>query len=261
MGSDAVYSMFGQNTRELEWFVKAGMTPEQALATATTIGAELLGQEDRLGRVAPGFAADIVAIDGDPLANITRCRHGRALGDEGRRGRRRQALAWSIHAGSSAPSAIAALTYDEWMQSRTFGRTGWQVSEVGYGMWGMAGWTGSDDEESFASLDRAIELGCNFFDTAWAYGDGHSERLLGETLKRHPRQAALRRHQDPAEEPQVAGARRATRSTTSSPPTTSASTPRRACRTSACRRSTSSSSTSGTTSGRPTSAGSARVRR
>jgi aryl-alcohol dehydrogenase-like predicted oxidoreductase len=68
---------------------------------------------------------------------------------------------------------------------RTFGRLDWQVSEVGYGMWGMAGWTGSDDEESHRSLDRAIELGCNFFDTAWAYGDGHSERLLGETLRRH----------------------------------------------------------------------------
>jgi aryl-alcohol dehydrogenase-like predicted oxidoreductase len=53
-------------------------------------------------------------------------------------------------------------------------------------MWGMAGWTGSDDEESFASLNRAIELGCNFFDTAWAYGEGHSEQLLGATLKRHP---------------------------------------------------------------------------
>jgi len=71
------------------------------------------------------------------------------------------------------------------MQYREFGRVAWPVSEVGYGMWGMAGWTGSDDEESFAALDRAIELGCNFFDTAWAYGDGHSERLLGETLKRH----------------------------------------------------------------------------
>jgi len=72
------------------------------------------------------------------------------------------------------------------MRNRTFGRLGWQVSEIGYGMWGMAGWTGSDDEESRASLDRAIELGCNFFDTAWAYGEGHSERLLGETLRRHP---------------------------------------------------------------------------
>ena len=65
-------------------------------------------------------------------------------------------------------------------------RTGWEVSEIGYGMWGMAGWTGSDDEESRQSLDRAVELGCNFFDTAWAYGDGHSEQLLGELLKRHP---------------------------------------------------------------------------
>ncbi|HEY2431291.1 MAG TPA: aldo/keto reductase [Vicinamibacterales bacterium] len=71
------------------------------------------------------------------------------------------------------------------MQDRTFGRTGWRVSEIGYGMWGMAGWTGSDDEESSRSLDRAVELGCTFFDTAWAYGEGRSERLLGALLKRH----------------------------------------------------------------------------
>jgi imidazolonepropionase-like amidohydrolase len=71
MGSDAVYSMFGQNTRELEWMVKAGMTPAQALATATTIAAELLDQKDRLGRIAPGFAADLVAIEGKPLENIS----------------------------------------------------------------------------------------------------------------------------------------------------------------------------------------------
>jgi imidazolonepropionase-like amidohydrolase len=70
MGSDAVYSMFGQNTRELEWFVKAGMTPAQALATATTTAAELLDQGNRLGRIAPGFAADLVAIEGKPLENI-----------------------------------------------------------------------------------------------------------------------------------------------------------------------------------------------
>lgn len=72
------------------------------------------------------------------------------------------------------------------MQYRTFGRTGWQVSEIGYGMWGMGGWTGSDDEESLASLHRAVELGCNFFDTAWAYGDGHSEKLLGELVRAYP---------------------------------------------------------------------------
>ena len=72
------------------------------------------------------------------------------------------------------------------MKSRAFGRTGWQVGEIGYGMWGMGGWTGSDDAESLRSLERSIELGCNFFDTAWAYGDGHSERLLGKALRAHP---------------------------------------------------------------------------
>ena len=71
------------------------------------------------------------------------------------------------------------------MQLRKFGRLGWSVSDIGYGMWGMGGWTGSEDERSLASLDKAVALGCNFFDTAFAYGDGHSEKLLGETLKRH----------------------------------------------------------------------------
>jgi aryl-alcohol dehydrogenase-like predicted oxidoreductase len=71
------------------------------------------------------------------------------------------------------------------MKHRRFGRTGWQVSEIGYGMWGMGGWTGSDDAESSRSIDRAIALGCNFFDTAYAYGMGRSEKLLGEALKRN----------------------------------------------------------------------------
>ncbi len=70
MGSDAIYTMFGQNTRELGWFVKAGMTPEQALRTATTNAAELLGKEKELGAVAPGYFADLVAVEGDPLADI-----------------------------------------------------------------------------------------------------------------------------------------------------------------------------------------------
>jgi imidazolonepropionase-like amidohydrolase len=70
MGSDAVFTMFGQNTRELEWFVKAGMTPEQALATATTNGAALLGMEKSLGAVAADYFADIVAVDGDPVQDI-----------------------------------------------------------------------------------------------------------------------------------------------------------------------------------------------
>ncbi len=72
------------------------------------------------------------------------------------------------------------------MRQRTFGRVGWPVSEVGYGMWGLAGWSGSDDAETMRSLERAVELGCTFFDTAWAYGDGHSEQMLGRLVHAHP---------------------------------------------------------------------------
>ena len=71
------------------------------------------------------------------------------------------------------------------MRTRSLGRLGWPVSEVGYGLWGMGGWSGSDDEQSLAALDFAIEQGCTFFDTALAYGDGKSEQLLAEVLKRH----------------------------------------------------------------------------
>ncbi len=70
MGSDAVYSMFGQNTRELGWLVKAGMTPEQALQSATTVAADLLDMSDRIGSLAPGRFADIVAVEGNPLEHI-----------------------------------------------------------------------------------------------------------------------------------------------------------------------------------------------
>jgi imidazolonepropionase-like amidohydrolase len=70
MGSDAIYSMFGENTRELGWFVKAGMTPEEALKTATTNAAELLGKGNELGAVGPGYFADLVAVEGDPTADI-----------------------------------------------------------------------------------------------------------------------------------------------------------------------------------------------
>ncbi len=72
------------------------------------------------------------------------------------------------------------------MRYREFGRTGWNVSEIGYGMWGMGGWTGSDDEESLKSLRAAIARGCNFFDTAWAYGAGKSEQLLGRVRQTSP---------------------------------------------------------------------------
>lgn len=76
------------------------------------------------------------------------------------------------------------------MRYRRLGRLGWRISEVGYGMWGIAGgpggFTGEDHEIAPACLDEAVELGCNFFDTAWAYGRGISERMLGALLRRHP---------------------------------------------------------------------------
>jgi len=76
MGSDAVFTMFGENTRELGWFVKAGMTPAQALAAATTSGAALLGEEKDLGAVAPGYYADLVGVQGDPETDINAVIHG-----------------------------------------------------------------------------------------------------------------------------------------------------------------------------------------
>ena len=69
------------------------------------------------------------------------------------------------------------------MKERVFGRTGWRISELGYGMWGMANWSGSNDAQSLKSLQLAVDSGVTFFDTAWAYGEGHSERLLAKLLK------------------------------------------------------------------------------
>jgi aryl-alcohol dehydrogenase-like predicted oxidoreductase len=68
---------------------------------------------------------------------------------------------------------------------RTLGRTGLEVSEVGYGAWGIAGdaWLGAKDEESLGALNRAVDLGLNFIDTALAYGEGHSERLVGKLIE------------------------------------------------------------------------------
>ncbi|HVD99177.1 MAG TPA: aldo/keto reductase [Cytophagaceae bacterium] len=71
------------------------------------------------------------------------------------------------------------------MEYRRFGRTGWQVSEIGYGMWGLAGWSGSEEQEYDKSLDHAVAQGCNFFDTAWGYGEGFSEQVLGKLMKKH----------------------------------------------------------------------------
>ncbi len=72
------------------------------------------------------------------------------------------------------------------MNYRTFGRTGWEISDMGYGMWGLAGWTGSDKEETRQALQQAVDLGCNFFDTAWGYAEGASERILGDLVRANP---------------------------------------------------------------------------
>ena len=71
------------------------------------------------------------------------------------------------------------------VRHRTFGRLGWQVGELGYGMWGMGEWTGSNDKESVAAMQLAVARGVNFFDTAQSYGDGHSEQLLGMLMSGH----------------------------------------------------------------------------
>jgi aryl-alcohol dehydrogenase-like predicted oxidoreductase len=68
------------------------------------------------------------------------------------------------------------------MKYRRLGRTGFEVSEIAHGLWGMSGWSGSDDRQSLAALQLAVDLGCNFFDTAWAYGEGKSDALLGKVL-------------------------------------------------------------------------------
>lgn len=71
------------------------------------------------------------------------------------------------------------------MRYRKLGRTGFEVSELGYGAWGIGGiqWRGGTDDESIRALHRAIDLGVNFIDTALAYGDGHSEQLVGGILR------------------------------------------------------------------------------
>lgn len=69
------------------------------------------------------------------------------------------------------------------MKYRKLGRTNWQISEIGYGMWGLASWKGSDDQESFNALQTAVDMGCNFFDTAWGYGMGKSESILGQLVR------------------------------------------------------------------------------
>ena len=73
------------------------------------------------------------------------------------------------------------------MKYRKLGRTGFDVSDIAYGLWGMGGWSGSNDDESLKALQLSAELGCNFFDTAWAYGDGKSDGLLGKIIAANPK--------------------------------------------------------------------------
>lgn len=72
------------------------------------------------------------------------------------------------------------------MKYRKLGRTDFEISDIGHGLWGMSGWSGSEDQRSLAALQLAVDLGCNFLDSAWAYGDGRSDGLAGETLCRNP---------------------------------------------------------------------------
>jgi aryl-alcohol dehydrogenase-like predicted oxidoreductase len=74
------------------------------------------------------------------------------------------------------------------MNYRTLGQTGLKVSEIGYGAWGIgkSGWIGASDDESLKALHRSVDLGLNFIDTALGYGDGHSERLIGQLKKERP---------------------------------------------------------------------------
>jgi aryl-alcohol dehydrogenase-like predicted oxidoreductase len=91
------------------------------------------------------------------------------------------------------------------MKFRPLGKTGINVSEIGFGGWGIGGqmWKGSDDKESMVALRKAVELGVNFFDTALAYGDGHSEQLIGKLFRSGSRKA-LRCNEDPSKKPPMA---------------------------------------------------------
>src|SRR2546427_1048681 len=85
-----------------------------------------------------------------------------------------------------SPYNVRSTSGEHTMRYRKFGRTGWNVSEIGYGMWGLAGWTGSDDAQSLDALQRALDLRCNFFGTPLACGPGHSQPILGQVLPAHP---------------------------------------------------------------------------
>ena len=92
------------------------------------------------------------------------------------------------------------------MNYRKLGRTGFDVSDISYGLWGMSGWSGSDDRQSLDSLQLSVDAGCNFFDTAWAYGEGKSDGLLGEIMARNFQEAPVRRVENSSGQRQMARA-------------------------------------------------------
>ena len=92
-------------------------------------------------------------------------------------------LAQSAYDKQNAPSNEGD---EDSMKYRKLGRTGFEVSDIAHGLWGMSGWSGSEDKESLDALQLAVDLGCNFFDTAWAYGEGKSDGLLGKILAKNP---------------------------------------------------------------------------
>lgn len=164
MGSDAVYTMFGQNPRELEWLVKAGMTPEQALGAATTTGAALLGMGDRLGAVKPGYLADIIAVEGDPLRDVTSIFSG---------------VRWVMKGGAVVVNHAAgpagrvvdlghplASTDPSWEGDQVFHRTGTDNGEY-------KGGTFSSDEHFGTHLDAPAHFG-----GAWTVDQIPVDRLV-----------------------------------------------------------------------------------
>src|SRR5271169_5312003 len=105
-----------------------------------------------------------------------------SVGPDGRKSRLRYMLVsplLNLFPERIIPSEDAIMKY------RKLGRTGFDVSDIAHGLWGMSGWSGSDDKESLAAMQLAVDLGCNFFDTAWAYGEGKSDGLLGEIMSRN----------------------------------------------------------------------------
>src|SRR5574341_1034466 len=134
------------------------------------------GASRAAARIRPGRPSGVSRV----MVFSTRVPPSRSVsGSPGRTDMRRRPCATHLTRNATA-------WYYSPMNQRTFGRTGWRVGELGYGMWGMAGWTGSDDAESLESLQLAVDQDANFFDTAYAYGDGKSEGLLGRTLRANP---------------------------------------------------------------------------